>query len=438
MNVKGNELFGQAQALYEQAKTILSSNPGAEEVQKATELMGQADELKARGAQQVDLLASAEKQLAEMNIEYERPGQERPSQERQFKSYGDFLQTVWQAMNPRLQAMGHKADERLRWFAEENEPGHDKKTLTENVGSAGGFLVPTEFRADLLAVAAEASVIRPRATVIRMTRRQVEIPVVDQTTTTAGIPHFFGGMHFHWQEEATEKDESDPKFRKVSLTAHKLIGYTNASDELVDDAAVSLADFLGGPLGFAGGAAWMEDYAFLNGTGLGMPLGIIGAPATITVAAVASPAVSYQDLCAMREHFLTAGNRTGIWIMSISQMQNMLQMVFPGANPSLVWQPNARDGVPDTVLGYPIYWTEKVPVAGVAGSVILADPQYYLIGDRQATTIESTQFDKWRYDLTSWRMVHRVDGQPWLSAPLTLQDGTSQVSPFVILGAKTT
>ena len=69
----------------------------------------------------------------------------------------------------------------------------------------------------------------------------------------------------------------------------------------------------------------------------------------------------------------------------------------------------------------------------------LADFRYYLIGDRQATTIESTPYtDQWKYDLTSWRAVHRVDGQPWLSAPLTYQDGTVQVSPFVILGAKTT
>jgi regulation of enolase protein 1 (concanavalin A-like superfamily) len=29
--------------------------------------------------------------------------------------------------------------------------------------------------------------------------------------------------------------------------------------------------------------------------------------------------------------------------------------------------------------------------------------------------------------------VHRVDGQPWLNAPLTYQDGTTQVSPFVTL-----
>jgi hypothetical protein len=41
---------------------------------------------------------------------------------------------------------------------------------------------------------------------------------------------------------------------------------------------------------------------------------------------------------------------------------------------------------------------------------------------------------RFRYDLMAWRAVHRVDGQPWLSAPLTLADGAFQISPFVILG----
>ena len=87
----------------------------------------------------------------------------------------------------------------------------------------------------------------------------------------------------------------------------------------------------------------------------------------------------------------------------------------------------------------PVIFTEKTPVVGSAGDVLLADFRYYLIGDRQATTIESTPFtDKWIYDLTTWRVVHRVDGQPWLSAPITLTDGTLTVSPFVILGAKST
>jgi HK97 family phage major capsid protein len=105
---------------------------------------------------------------------------------------------------------------------------------------------------------------------------------------------------------------------------------------------------------------------------------------------------------------------------------------------NIIFVPNINDTAPGKLFGYPVVFTEKLPVPGVTGSVILCDWKYYLIGDRQGTTIESNNSELFRYDQTSWRAVHRVDGQPWLSAPLTLSDGSSQVSPFVQLSTKAT
>jgi hypothetical protein len=33
----------------------------------------------------------------------------------------------------------------------------------------------------------------------------------------------------------------------------------------------------------------------------------------------------------------------------------------------------------------------------------------------------------------TWRFVQRVDGRPWLDNVITLQDGSTTVSPFVVL-----
>jgi len=195
-----------------------------------------------------------------------------------------------------------------------------------------------------------------------------------------------------------------------------------------------LSDFLSGPLGFAGGVAWMEDYAFLQGTGAGQPLGIITAvnAPTIVVARAVAGAIGIPDLANMRQHLLPSAQ--AVWVVTQSAMAGMIQLAGPAGNPAYWWMPSGQDGVPDRLLGLPVYWTEKLPLLGVQGDILLADMRYYLIGDRQATTIESTKYDRWRYDQTSWRVVHRVDGQPWLSAPLTYQDGATTVSPFVILG----
>ena len=422
MTVQVADYTGQAKALFTKAKEILGREHTAEEYEQVEKMIADARLLQQKGSMLTDIGQAA----AEMVEQHE--DKQAPAGPTQFKDWGDFMEAVAHAYK------GGKPDKRLVDWKKAATP-EERKDLVESVGASGGFLVPTEFYSQLMAVDPEAQIVRSRATKIRMRRRQVDIPVLNQTVTTAGIPHWFGGMQFYWTEEAAQKTETNASFRKVSLTAHKLTGYTEVSDELLDDSAISLGDFFNSSLGFAGGIAWMEDYAFLQGTGAGEPLGVINAGATITVARTGTTTpIVYGDLVNMMENFLPTGR--GVWVFNQSAFSNLMNMQDPSA--SYIWQPNLQAGVPAMLWGMPVIFTEKTPVVGSAGDAILADFRYYLIGDRQATTIESTNQYRWQYDLTSWRAVHRVDGQPWLSAPLTLQDGTLQVSPFVILGAKTT
>jgi len=303
-----------------------------------------------------------------------------------FDSWGDYLEAVYIAQ---VVQNGY-IDPRLTFVKYDDNKIKGTKDLGESVGASGGFLVPTEFQEQLLSIMGETATIRNRATVIPMRRRSIQIPVLDQTSTTAGQPHWFGGMQFTWAEEASSKTQSDPAFRQIELVAHKLIGYTRASDELVDDSAVSLDAFLSGPLGFAGGAVWMEEFAFLQGTGAGQPLGVINAGATITEGRFAANAIGFDDFADMLRDFLPSGR--GVWHISQSAMSDIIQLNGPTGNPSFIWSENARDGIPGSILGFPVVWTEKLPAIGTAGDVVLADWTYYLIGDRQSTTIESTKF----------------------------------------------
>ena len=436
--MKAHEKREKASALYEEAKGYLvDPEATTEDKAKIEGLMTAAGDLRVEAALEDKQLAKimeyggelekARKTAEEQNAE--DPNDPGPSN---FEDWPDFLRATFYAGHK--DASLRKQDSRLEYFRE-REPGQTKQ-MVESVGASGGFLVPSEFLAQLQSVMGEQSIVRQRATIIRMRRRQVEIPVLDQTGQTAGRPHWFGGMRSYWAEEAAAKTYTEATFRKINLVAHKLIMYTYASDELVDDAAISLGDFLSGPMGFAGCIAWNEDYEFINGTGVGMPFGVIPAPGTITVPRAAAGQITWPDLANMMENFLPGAS--GVWLITQSAMSDLIQMTGPAGNPAYVWQPNARDGVPGYLLGMPVIWTEKCPLIGTAGDVILADWKYYLIGDRQATTVESTQFDRWEYDETSWRATHRVDGQEWLSLPLRYQDGTTQVSPFVILGDKST
>lgn len=441
--VTWRDKLGKAQALFAEAKGIITNaEADTEEKNKVEGLFEQARQLKADANRLKEIEEAAKALTVELaeTEEAEQEQEQEPQQKAngngpgQFKSWDGYLNAIYYHLHPKADV--RRSDPRLLPFREKrSEKVAETKQMVESVGASGGFLVPTEFLPQLQAIQGEMSNVRGRATIIRMRRRAIQIPVLDQTGTTAGVPHWFGGMQFYWAEEAAEKTETEAEFRQVELVAHKLIGYTRASDELLDDSAISLTDFLSGPMGMAGGIAWMEDYAFYQGTGAGQPLGVINAAATINEGRNAVGAISFDDLADMMEDFLPTGN--GQWTITQSAMSELIQLTGPTGNPSYIWQPNARDGVPGYILGYPVVWSEKVPLIGTTGDVVLADWRYYLIGDRQATTLETTQYDYWRYDQTSWRAVHRVDGQPWLSAPLTYQDGTTQVSPFVILAGVT-
>lgn len=424
------EILARSKKLFEDAATIFA-NPEStsEDKENAGKMVEDARKMRESGVQLKEIKMTA-KELDDMLSKEEKQVPEIPEDVKKFADWVDFLTACAYAgfRDPSIR----KLDPRLIRLKEENR-GHETKQMVESVGASGGFLVPTEFLAQLQGVMAESAIVRSRATIIRMNRRQIDIPVLNQTgTTPTGRGHWFGGMLAYWAEEASEKTLTEATFRRVSLVAHKLIMYTRASDELLDDSAISLSDFLAGPLGFAGAIAWQEDFAFFLGTGAGQPLGVITAVnrPTIVVARAVAGAFGYADLVNMLERFLPSS--TGLWTVTQNGLSDMMTIQDP--NGSYIWQPNAREGVPQTLFGFPLLFNEKQPVVGQQGDVLLADWRYYLLGDRQATTVESTQFDQWALDQTSWRATHRVDGQPWLSAPLTYQDGATTVSPFVILG----
>lgn len=407
-------------AAQERVKEALALTP-EERTAWCNGLVAEAKQLQKEAAQLKDIAQTA----IDTAVAQAEAAQDDAPRSHGFKSWGEFLVVA----NDNMTLPKSQRDPRVVVFDE--GPGA-RKDMAGSSLAGGGALIPQQFQEQLYALLNENSNVRAQATIIPMRRRQVLIPVLNQTTTTVGLPHWFGGLQFYWAEEGEEKTNSDVAFRQMALTAHKLVALTHTSDELLDDSAVSLEAFLQGPMGFAGGAAWMEEYAFIQGTGAGQPLGVINANATISVARATASTVGYTDIVNMVESLLPSSK--AIWMITQNAMSNIIQMNGPTGNASYVWLPTVQGGAPGTLFGYPVVWTDKQPSVGTAGDVLLVDWSKYLVGDRQASTVSSTPFGpRWTYDQTSWRLVHRVDGQPWLSAPFTYSDGSTQVSPFVKL-----
>src|SRR6266550_2804448 len=87
--------------------------------------------------------------------------------------------------------------------------GEGKAALATTGGTVGGYTVPTDFLPRLFQAAAEQAVVRPRATIVPMTARSIQVPYLDATNVpTAGDTAFFGGVVARWTEEASTLNET--------------------------------------------------------------------------------------------------------------------------------------------------------------------------------------------------------------------------------------
>lgn len=327
----------------------------------------------------------------------------------------------------------------------------EKAALAESSGITGGYTVPVMFSNNLLTLAIEDSVVAPRASKQPLTSRTLQVPSLDITTVpSAGNSPFLGGVTASWTAEAATRTETEPTFRQTTLTAWELSFYCVASNTLLADNAVGLDSLL--TQLFSSAIGWYTDYAFLRGDGVGKPLGILNAPATINVTRNQANSFNWVDVAVMLSQFYWLSRASGniAWVISPSVIAHLYRMNDMSASQTgagfgrVLFVPidkGAQADIPTSagvqsigsLAGFPVIVSEKLPALGTTGCVVLADFSKYLLGTRQELQIDVSPHVKFLTNQMTWRVVWRGDGQPWLNSYVTLQDATSKVSPFLLL-----
>jgi len=344
---------------------------------------------------------------------------------REFESFGEFMHAV--RFRPE--------DQRL---ASQYQDFDVRGEQSMGTGSQGGFAVPQQFRAQMLEVSPQESIIRPRATVIPAGTppdAAITMPALDQTTGDNSAPdNVYGGIKVFKTAEGGEKQETDFDLREITLEPQELAGLLTASDKLLRNwpAASTIIERL-----FRNAMLAKEDHEFLQGNGIGGPLGILNAGATRVVTRDTANTIEYEDIVEMVSRLLRRGG-SPIWMASQSVMPKLLTMKNRSGSPftgdgALIFQQSAQPGVPDMLMGYPIMWHERSPALGTKGDLTLADLSNYLIKDGSGPFVASSEHVKFTTNKTVFKIFWNVDGQPWLTAPFT-QEGGFVVSPFVTLG----
>jgi HK97 family phage major capsid protein len=140
----------------------------------------------------------------------------------------------------------------------------------------GGVLVPDGFETAIINLREEYGVFRQNARVYPMSE-----PIVYVPRRQSGFTAYYVG-------ENSAGTESDASFSQVKLDAKKLMILTRLSQELNDDAIISLADFVANEMAYA--FAVQEDQAGFLGDGSSTYGGIIGLENALAAGSVATAA----------------------------------------------------------------------------------------------------------------------------------------------------
>lgn len=303
--------------------------------------------------------------------------------------------------------------------------------------SDGGFLVPETLRSQLLQIALEMSVVRPLATVVPMDSARVPFPMIDSTSNQSSV---FGGMVAYWGEEGAALTDSNPKFGRAELDAKKLTGLSAVPNELLQDSIVSFSALIESLWPKA--LAFEEDAKFMAGTGVGEPLGFMGAGNTASIPVTAevgqaSATIVYENIVKMYSRMLPSSLSSAVWICSPDAIPELLTMALSvGTGGNAVFVVNATGPAPMSIFGRPLIISEKAGALGSRGDISFVDLSYYLVGDRQTMTADSSTDFNFGSDKTTFRIIQRVDGRPWLKSAITPKNGGNTLSPFVELAAR--
>lgn len=295
------------------------------------------------------------------------------------------------------------------------------------VGAEGGFAVPTQFDPNLLMIQPGTALIRPRANVI---------PAGDPPDAAITIPAYvqgpdgvFGGVQVVWIAEGGQKPETDGKLEEMALTPKEVAAHTVVTDKLLRNwqaAGTFISNLLRGAVDGA------EDFAFLRGMGVAQPLGILNGPGVVNVLRAVPGAIAYLDTVNMLAALLPESRERAMYVASQSILPWLMTLQDPAGH-YIFNMGDATRAIPPTLNGILCKFTGKNPVAGARGDLMLVDPQYYLIKDGSGPYVSASEHVLFRQNKTIIKIFWNVDGQGWVQNPLTLEDGLTQVSPYVVL-----
>lgn len=309
--------------------------------------------------------------------------------------------------------------------------GAEQKALTEGTDSAGGFLVPPDVQAELLARKATMAGLRKAGARVQATSRDVlKYPMVQAASSTAsglasgGGSVFSSGFIGSVAGEVPAFTETDAAFGSFDVPIKKIRVATKLSNDFISDAVVNPLAFLS--QNGAENMALVEDQEFVGGDGSALhPLGVLnGGLTTVDVEGSTTNAISNTTSNAGSmpkiidvEYALPSQYTANAkWLCRRSIEGKIRKLV--DASGRFIWPGVLGSGfaMPTKEIdGYPVINSEFMPADLVDANKVLlfGDFSGYIIAERAQITSTILRERFADTDQTGIILFERVGGAVW-------------------------
>jgi len=329
-------------------------------------------------------------------------------------SYVHFADRCLQAMSGSMRESHF--DESKGEFVETGRdilPGGSVHTFTRtgtdslSGGATYGFALKPEYLGNLFEISMEQQVFVNVAQNIPVTQgNEVKWPAWDQyraPTTANGVTQsaVFAGIQLYYEGESAARVESDALLNMINFKVVDLTGFTALSRDFQRDNHLAFDSALTRMFGRAIG--WMEDYMSIQGPGLGKPQGYFNGPSTLVVNRANANKVSSNDLMSMIAAVSPMVWDDLRWITNITTFPQLA--ILANSSGTAIFQPNAlvsqamKFSIMEKsiggrgaelmhhpmgdLIGFPVYFSEKVPTLGNTGDMSLVAPSQYGVARRE-------------------------------------------------------
>lgn len=350
-----------------------------------------------------------------------------PDNPKPFKSLGEQLGAVIKAkMHP------HDADPRLdKYNKYRAATGMNEAGLSD-----GGAFVQTDYSNDLMERAYTTGQVLSRVPEqpISPSANAYSALLIKETSRATGSR--YGGLRVYRVGEGGTITASRPEFERKEIRPYKLAALCYLTDELIQDATALQGHV--NRLFPLESSFLMEDELF-NGTGVGQSMGLLNAPAIVSVAketGQAAATIVYANLVKMWARLWSGSEGSAVWYANKDIFPQLMQLYLAvgtaGVDPRGVTFANGSF----TIFGRPVVFVEYAQTLGTTGDIFLADFGQYLGVTKGGLRSDSSIHVAFTTDETALRFVWRYAAEPLWRSALTPKNGTATLSPYIKLDTR--